>query len=820
MITLACIIAITVAMAFFKLKLLHVTLLLVAAALVSGSLLLWILSVIFGVLNIDGLRRKLFSDPVYKAFKKITPQMSQTEQEAIDAGTVWWDKDLFTGDPQWKKLLDVPPAKMSQEEIDYINGPVNELCAAIDDWQITTELHEIPENVWELIRKHKFFGLIIPKEYGGWDFSAYAQSQIVMKIATRSINVAVVVMVPNSLGPGELLAHFGTQEQKDYYLPRLADGIEIPAFGLTGPNAGSDAGSVPDFGVVCKGMYNGEEVLGFRTTWEKRYITLGPICTVLGLAFRVNDPDGLLGGEEDLGITCALIPTDTDGVFIGHRHMPLNAEFPNGPNAGRDVFIPMDWVIGGQEYIGKGWMMLMGCLAAGRAISLPALGVASGKAASALLGRYARVRRQFNTSLSNFEGVQEAIGPVGGLSYMIDAGRILTAQALDLGEQPTVISAILKLHNTDSMRTIVTHSMDVLGGKGICLGPHNPIGRAWQYAPIAITVEGANILTRSLMVFGQGAIRCHPFVLEEMQAAYEEDFNKGASRFDKAFIGHLGHVFRNQFRSVYLGLSSNKLLKAPVNDRSAKYYRDLTRLSANFCTVADMSMGILGGELKKKEMISGRLGDCLSFLFYASAILKKWRDEGKHADDWPLAQWGLDYCCYKIQTAINELCDNFPVSSVGFVMKKMCFPYGTKYLKPSDALNTKVTKVLSDPQYDDVVDRIADGVYITDDPEDIIGGGAVIAARDAVVKAEPIIKKYKKATGHAYNSILDESQLTDAIADGVLTEKEGEILREACRRSRHFIAVDSFSPESAKNGWVEPDPFDEVFKRAIELSEK
>ncbi|MDY7025942.1 MAG: acyl-CoA dehydrogenase, partial [Pseudomonadota bacterium] len=657
------------------------------------------------------------------------------------------------------------------------------------------------------------------KEYGGHDFSAYAQSQIVMKIATRSINVAVVVMVPNSLGPGELLLHFGTQDQRDQYLPKLATAEEIPAFGLTGPNAGSDAGSVPDFGIVCKKEIDGKEVIGFRTTWEKRYITLGPICTVLGLAFRAYDPDGILGDNEDLGITCALVPTDTDGVFIGHRHMPLNASFPNGPNAGKDVFIPMDWVIGKEEGVGKGWRMLMSCLGVGRSISLPALGTASGKMGSAILGLYTRTRRQFNTSISNFEGIKEAMGRVAGLTYMIDAGRIMTAHCIDRGENPTVISAILKMHNTDSMRTILEDTMDILGGKAICMGPNNPFARAWQYAPIGITVEGANILTRSLMIFGQGAIRCHPYVLAEMQSAYEEDYKKGEAAFDKAFSGHVSLIFKNMTRSVYLGLSSNLFLKAPVNDQSAKYYKDFTRLSTNFTFTADLCMGILGGELKKKEAISGRLGDCLSFLYYGSAVLKKWRDDGSRKEDWPIAQWALDYCSFRIQKSLNEVYDNFPTPGVGFVLKKICFPFGTKFTYPGDDVTFKASDILANPEMDETVRRLTDGAYITDDPNDQTGGGAFIAARDAVVKAEPIIKKYKKATGNAYNSVLDTTQLEQAIEEGVLTVEEGQILREAAEASRKVIAVDSFSPEAAKAGWVEADEFDTVFNKAIVLNE-
>ncbi|MGB5591567.1 MAG: acyl-CoA dehydrogenase, partial [Gammaproteobacteria bacterium] len=527
------------------------------------SVLSWGLVVaVLAVLNFKPLRRTLLSAPLLAWFRKVLPPMSDTEKEAIDAGTVWWDADLFGGRPEWQRLLDTPPPALSDEEKAFLAGPVEELCAVLDDWKINQELNDLPPEAWEIIRKHRFFGMIIPKSYGGLDFSARAQSEVVMKIASRGSAAAVTVMVPNSLGPGELLLHYGTDAQKSHYLPRLARGEEIPAFALTGPYAGSDAGSMPDMGVVCKEEFAGRETLGFRVNWDKRYITLGPVCTVLGLAFKACDPDGLLGGEKNLGITCALIPAGTPGVTIGQRHDPASA-FHNGPNSGKDVFVPMDWIIGGQDQVGKGWRMLMDCLSVGRAISLPALGTAAGKMTSRMTGAYARVRKQFRTPIGRFEGVEEALARIGGITYRMDAARRMTAGALDRGEKPSVLSAILKYQNTEGMRKVVNDAMDVHGGRGVCRGPHNYLASAYDTVPIAITVEGANILTRSMIIFGQGAIRCHPYVLREMQAAADPDTARGLRVFDQALFAHLGFSASNKIRALVLGLTGARFVSVP-----------------------------------------------------------------------------------------------------------------------------------------------------------------------------------------------------------------------------------------------------------------
>ena len=511
--------------------------------------------------------------------------MSDTERDAIEAGTAWWEAELFQGDPEWNQLLNHQVSELTDEEQAFLDGPVDELCAMIDDWHVTNELNDLTPETWEFIKKNKFLGMIIPKKYGGLEFSAIAHSAVVMKISTRSGTAGVSVMVPNSLGPGELLLHYGTEAQKDYYLPRLAVGEEIPCFALTGPNAGSDAGAIPDTGIVCKGMHEGKEVLGLRCNWEKRYITLGPVATILGLALKAYDPDGLLGDEENLGITCALVPTTTPGVEIGNRHNPLNSAFQNGPNKGKDVFIPMDWIIGGQDQIGKGWRMLVECLSVGRGISLPALGTGAGKYASYMTGAYAAVRKQFNVPIGKFEGVEEALTRIGGLTYMMEAGRRLTASAIDHGEKPSVVTAILKYHNTEGMRQVINDAMDVHGGRGICLGPSNYLARAYQSIPISITVEGANILTRSLIIFGQGAMRCHPHLIEEVTAASLDNKDEGLQRFDQALFKHLGYAVCNGARSFVYGLTRSRLAPSPISGPTRGYFKRLARMSASYSFV-------------------------------------------------------------------------------------------------------------------------------------------------------------------------------------------------------------------------------------------
>lgn len=753
----------------------------------------------FVVLN-DDFRKQHITNRALAWYKSVLPEISETEQIAIDAGTVWWDRDLFTGDPDWDKLLAVPAPKLTDEEQAYIDGPIEEFCQMLDEWQITAGDNDLPPEAWEHIRKHKIFGLIIPKKYGGMGFSALAHSEVVQKIASRSYSAAVTCMVPNSLGPAELLLHYGTERQREQYLSNLAVAKDIPCFALTAPTAGSDAGSIPDAGIVCKGMYNGKEVIGFRTNWDKRYITLGPIATVLGLAFKAYDPDGLLGDKKDLGITCALIPTETEGVTIGNRHLPLNSSFMNGPNSGKDVFIPLEWVIGEEEGVGEGWKMLMGCLGVGRSISLPALGAAAAKMSSRFTGAYGRVRRQFKTPIGRFEGVEDSLTQIAGATYWMDAARKMTAFCVDLGEKPTVLSAIVKYHLTEGMRTTLDHAMDVHGGKGIMMGPGNYLARHYQATPVSITVEGANILTRSMIIFGQGAIRCHPYVLEELQASYNEDQEKGLDDFDAAFMGHIGFAVRNNIRAFVLSLTRSSLASSPVPGPVAQYYKHLSRMSAAFTALADISMFVLGGDLKRKEKISSRLGDALSFLYIGSAVLKRFEDEGRQAADLPLVEWSMQHCLHQIQQALDETIRNYPSKPWAALMRFVLFPpLGQKFHKPSDDLGHEVADIIMSPS--EARDRLTNGMFVSKDPEDATG--CVEYALRKVCEVEPIEQKLFKATRKLYQShIHDEHILEAGIEKGAISEEEAEQLREAAKATYKVIMVDEFTKEEAAHGGI------------------
>lgn len=764
--------------------------------LFSSSLLL-ILIAVSTILFIPSLRRALISNRVLKIFRKILPQVSQTEQEALDAGTVWWDGDLFSGKPDWNKLLTYPKPQLSVEEQAFLDGPAEQLCAMLDEWHITHELHDLPPEVWQFIKDNGFFGMIIPQQYGGHGFSALAHSTVVMKIGSRSGTAAVTVMVPNSLGPAELLLHYGTEEQKNHYLPRLAKGLEVPCFALTGPSAGSDAGSIPDSGIVCHGEFNGQQnVLGMRVTWEKRYITLGPVATLLGLAFKLHDPDGLLGTVKDLGITLALIPTSTPGVNIGRRHFPLDAAFQNGPNSGKDVFIPMEWVIGGREGVGYGWRMLMNCLAAGRSISLPATATGAAKLAARTSGAYGRVRVQFKTPIGRFEGVEEALARIGGNAYMMEAARVMTAGAVDLGEKPSVISAIVKYHLTERSRQAINDAMDVHGGKGICMGPSNYLARTYQQIPVGITVEGANILTRSMMIFGQGAIRCHPYVLKEIHSANDSDAVRASLEFDQTLMGHVAFSAGNGLRSLLHGLTGATLADAPGNaaPETQHYYRQLTRFSAAFALVADVSMLALGGALKRKEKLSARLGDMLSLLYLCSATLKRFEDDARPAADLPLLHWSIQDALYHLQQAFDGLLDNFPSRIAARVLRLLVFPLGKPYSPPTDELGHEVATLLLEPG--EVRDRLTAGIYVPTSADEPMG--VLEQALQCAVVCEVAEAKVRAAVKAGLVSAQGDEKITAALQQNVITAVEAESLEKMKSLRRRVIMVDDFPADFGK----------------------
>lgn len=752
------------------------------------------------VLNVYPLRRALLSNRLLGWFKRVLPPLSATEREALEAGSVWWEGELFTGRPNWQRVTALAPPALSEREQAFVDGPTETLCGMLDQYDIEHHREDLPEPVWRYMKEQGFFGMIIPREHGGLGLSAQGNSAVVTKIASRSMTAAVTVMVPNSLGPGELLLHYGTDEQRDYYLPRLADGREVPCFALTGPYAGSDAAALPDRAVVCKGQHNGELVLGLRVSWDKRYITLAPVATVLGLAFRVYDPDRLLGDEQNLGVTCALVPTDTPGVEIGDRHRPCGSAFMNGPTRGEDVFIPLDWVIGGRERIGQGWRMLMGCLAAGRAISLPAVGAANGKMASLVTGAYARIRRQFKLPVGQFEGVQEALARIAGETYRMDATRSLTLRAIDAGEHPSVLSAILKYNLTEAQRRVVNDAMDVHGGKGIVEGPNNYLAHAYKSLPISITVEGANILTRSMIIFGQGAIRCHPYLLREMSAAGDADAARGRREFDRALFAHIGLTLSNAVRSLIHGLTGARLARSPVSGPTAVYYRRIARMSAAFSLTADVALLLLGGKLKIKERLSGRFADILSHLYMSAAVLKRFEDDGRPSDDLPHVQWALDDSLALVQERLDSILGNFPSRTWGVLLRAAVFPLGRRYRAPRDATAAAVARsLLADCP---TRHRLTAGVYRPQSGEDAVG--KLLTAFALMQEAEPVERRLQASLGDAVTPVNYRELLERGLSEGVITRDQADTIRRAHEAADAVIAVDEFP--QAEFGTAAPAP--------------
>ncbi|MFS1418653.1 acyl-CoA dehydrogenase FadE [Vibrio splendidus] len=747
------------------------------------------------IFAVPAIRQTIISQKALSLFKKVLPAMSQTEKEALEAGTVWWEAELFKGKPEWKKLQNIADPKLSEAEQEFLDGPVNTVCEMVNDYQVTHELADLPPEVWQYLKDHKFFAMIIKKKYGGLEFSAYAQSLVLQKLTGVSSVLSSTVGVPNSLGPGELLQHYGTEEQRNHYLPRLAEGKEIPCFALTSPEAGSDAGSIPDYGIVCKGQWQGEEVLGMRLTWNKRYITLAPVATVLGLAFKLRDPDGLLGDKQELGITCALIPTDLKGVKIGNRHSPLNVPFQNGPTQGDDLFVPIDFIIGGQKMAGQGWRMLVECLSVGRGITLPSNSTGGIKSAALATGAYARIRRQFKQPIGRMEGVEEPLARLAGNAYVMDAASNLTVAGIDLGEKPSVISAIVKYHCTHRGQRSIIDAMDIVGGKGICLGPSNFLARSYQGAPIAITVEGANILTRSMIIYGQGAIRCHPYVLNEMEAAYSES-SDALDKFDSALAGHVSFTMSNLVRSLWFGLTDGRGSDTPTpsnktDKQTQRYYQQLNRYSANLALLSDISMAVLGGSLKRRERLSARLGDILSQLYLGSATLKRFESEGSHAEDLPLVHWGMQDSLRQTEVAIDEFLANFPNPVIGRLLRVVLMPFGRIRRAPNDKLDSQVAHILQTPS--ETRSRIGRGQYLEATEYNPVG--KIEKALEVILQAEPLFDKVCKET-HQKRAFLRLDLVAQlGLEKGILTQEEADLLTSAEEHRLYTINVDDFSPE-------------------------
>ena len=760
-----------------------------------------VLSVLFAAvavpLNYKPLRRKWLTAPFLAVYRKMLPTLSDTEKVALEAGTVGWEGELFAGNPNWDSLLEQYWPQLSKDEQAFVDGPVEELCQMLRPWENSHELADLPPEVWTFLKENRFFGMIIPKEFGGLGFSALAHRAVLQKISSVCAVAGSTVAVPNSLGPAELLVHYGTDEQKDHYLPRLAKGEEIPCFGLTGPTAGSDATSIPDTGIICKGKYKGKQVLGIRLNFDKRYITLAPVATIVGLAFRLYDPDGLVGKKKDIGISVALVPHDTPGMEIGARHLPLNVPFHNGPVRGKDVFVPLETLVGGIEMAGNGWRMLIELLAVGRAITLPSSSSGGVKLCALTTGAYARIRKQFNLPIGRFEGVEAAMCRLAAYTYTISALSRMTATAVDLGQKPSVPSAIAKYHATEMGRQVITDAMDVHGGKGIIMGPRNYLGRGWQGSPIWITVEGANILTRSMMIFGQGAIRCHPYVLKEMQAARMEDRTESLKEFDRQLFGHIGYSIGNAVRSMVLGLSFARFTAVPTDRKTARYYRKLTRYSAALAFASDVAMLMLGGKLKHKERISGRLGDVLSQLYICSAMLKRFEIQGRPAADQPILAWAFHDAIYKIQSALGLVVDNFPNSAIRVLLRTFIFPLGRHERQPGDRLGHKVSQLLMHPS--ETRKRLTDGIFISDKASNPVG--ILELALPRVIATEPLERRIHKAEVAGDLVVGDkQDQLELAVEISIITADEAKELKAVRAMVAEIIAVDEFESDYLRMG--------------------
>ncbi len=756
--------------------------------LVAGALL----ALGLGALSIPDVRRRAVTKPAYSALREVIPSVSKTEREALEAGTVGWDAELFSGRPDWRKLRELAPPDLSAEERAFLDGPTEQLCKRLDDWSIRHTHKEIPADIWAFLGEHGFFGMLISKQHGGLGFSPQAQSLVIGKVSSRSPDAATLVMVPNSLGPGELIEKYGTQEQKDRYLARLAKGEEIPCFALTGPASGSDAAAMRDVGFVCKRQFEGKETLGIALTWDKRYISLGPKATLLGLAFRLFDPDGLLGKGEDIGITLALVPTDHEGVEIGRRHLPCGAAFPNGPNWGRDVFIPLDWVIGGKEGAGQGWRMLMECLSAGRAISLPASSAAGAKAMLRVSSAYGQIRKQFGLPIAMMEGIEEPLARLVEQAYVLEAGRAVTASMVAGGEKPAVISALLKYQSTERLRDCVNDALDIHGGRGVCDGPTNYLQGAFQMVPVSITVEGANILTRTLITFAQGALRSHPYLYREIQALQDENEAAGLAAFEAAFNTHVAWSLSNMVGALLHNLSFGAFASAPAHaGKTRRHYRQLWRSSRSFALAADLSVALLGGGLKTRQRITGRLADALSEVYLLSCLLKRFEDDGEPAQDLDIVDYCAANCLYRFEQAMRGVVDNFPIRPAGWAMRVLLFPFGARRRPAPDRLGKAVVRLAIEPGA--VRDRLTRDIFITDDPADPLGLlehtlRKVVASQQADRKLERAVRKGVVRRTHTNDWIAE------AEGKGILTAEEAKALQEVKALVDKVIAVDDFDP--------------------------
>lgn len=788
------------AIAFYKLSskiwTLIFVLILSAFAIAYGQLftlnvIAWLIFIPIALfVNLPRLRASIFTVKIMKKIRKKMPKISDTEQKALAAGDLGWEKEIFCGDPKWDKLFSLPQSELSAEEQLFIDNQVEELCALIHDWELYESPHELPQEVWNFIKKEKFFGIIIDKKYGGLGFSSFAHSTIITKIATRSYSAAVTVMVPNSLGPAEFLQHYGTEEQKNYYLPRLAKGEEIPCFALTAPSAGSDAASIRDTGVICEDMFEGKLAIGLRLNWEKRYITLAPLATLMGVAVKVSDPDHFLGDQEELGISFCLVPSHLPGVETGARHLPMNMAFMNGPTSGKDVFIPLDHIIGGPMRIGQGWEMIMNSLAIGRGISLPAVSCAAAKLSLLTSGAYSRVREQFQLPLCEFEGIQEALARIGGYTYLCEATRLFTVGIIDSGIHSAVATAITKYHLTEFNRKIINDAMDIHAGKALMLGKRNYLAQLYIGAPIGITVEGANILTRNLIIFGQGALRCHPYVAKEIAAMNNNNEIDAIIEFDQLIFKHLGYLINNMVRSLTYGFTGTCLISLKENGFLKTYLKQITRYSRVYAMVVDLVMLSIGGDLKRRELLSARLGDMLSYLYMASAVVKYFQDAGRNPADEPFVEWSIKTCLYEYQQSLQTLLNNLPHKGLAWLIRFMSFPFGFSAAQPLDKTAKNIAKILTTES--DLRSRLTQYCYVGKKNEDAVAALEYVFQR--TLSAEKIQKKLQKTFKEG-----TIEQLELALESGLITQNERNQMRDLYLLREDIIQVDTLLPWKGHN---------------------
>jgi acyl-CoA dehydrogenase len=749
------------------------------------GILLW--AVIIGVIVMLRVKpvRLMLTNALFQRAVESIPKLSKTEEEALNAGDTWLEEDIFRGTPNWSRLASVSTV-LTEEEQAFLDHETEILCSMLDEWQIT-QARDLPDNVWAYLKENGFFGLVIEKKYGGKGFSARAHSDIVVKIASRSGVAAVTVMVPNSLGPGELLQHYGTDEQKNHFLPRLAKGIDIPCFALTEPDAGSDATSIKSEAVVMNKKMDGKTVLGLMLTLNKRWITLSPIATLIGLAVKLKDPDGLLNGVGMEGITCLLIPRDSENLQIGNRHLPADQPFMNGTIRGEDIFVPITSIIGGQENAGRGWQMLVECLSIGRSISLPALGAASSSVSYVTTGAFARIRRQFNVEIAQFEGIEEKLAEIAGLAYLTNSTRLLTVAAVNEHKKPSVASAIAKYFNTEFGRIVLNDAMDVHAGRAVVVGPRNYLSNHYQGIPISITVEGANIMSRNLLIFGQGSMACHPFVRKEFYAVAKED----KAAFRELIWQHITYFLHNFSKTVCTAWTGGRFISAPASPLKREYQR-LARMSYAFAWLADLSLIYLGGDLKRKERLSARLADGMAYLYMAMAALRNCQQHQEHADQQVHATWAVSYCFYHAQKSLIEFCNNFPVRSIGFVIRMLAFPWGQSMRYPSDKLDHKLSRLMT--ENNDYRASIIKSMYLSGDASQPID--KMEHALQLILKHADLYKKVSDLKRYTFANLKEK--LAEKVLSGSITQQEMDTLVAMERARWDAMQVDEFTYESMK----------------------